>query len=110
MSSNGNSPEPTSQPVALAVPISCHLLYEVSTTSSSQSKKKTKTTKKGSKVKQFMHSFSPTKSNYVELLNMMIVKHTSLKVKNKVSDEHIFSCKIHIPPAKYIPELVYMRY
>ena len=108
MSSNGNSPEPTSQPVALAVPISCHLLYEVSTTS--QSKKKTKTTKKGSKVKQFMHSFSPTKSNYVELLNTMIVKHMSLKVKNKVSDERIFSCKIHVPPAKYIPELVYMRY
>ena len=108
MSSNRNSPEPTSQPDAPAVPISCCLLYEFSTTS--QLKKKMKTTKKDSKVKQFMHSFSLTQSNYVELLNTMIVKHTSLKVKNKVLDECIFSCKIHVQPAKYIPELMYMHY
>ena len=80
-----SSPDPQDQHNAFTVSVSCHLVYEVST--SSQSKKKTvKTTKKNSKVKQFNFSFAPTKSNYIELLNTLISKHT-LKIKNKASDE-----------------------
>jgi len=95
MSSRSVSPEQAGgagvqQPDSIAIPVSCHLAYEVQVTGSttSQMKKKTKTmTKKQSKVKQFTYSFAPTKDNYIELLNTMIIKHTTLKVKNKASDE-----------------------
>jgi hypothetical protein len=44
-------------------------------------KKVKMTTKKETKV---TYNFTPTKSNYVELLNTMITRHTSLKVKSKL--------------------------
>jgi hypothetical protein len=97
------------QPDAAVIPVSCHLAYEVNA-SSTQTKKKTKTTKKDTKVKQFTHSFSPMTTHYVDLLNVMVVKHTTLKVKNKATEERMYSCKIHVPPAKYIFKFTYMRY
>jgi hypothetical protein len=62
---------------------------------------KKKSTKTDTRTKEFEHAFASTKSNYLELLNTILVKH---HIMNKeVTGNQSFRCKIQVPPAMYVP-------
>ena len=63
-----NSPEP--EEFSLSVPIIARLTVHLT----SQGKRK-KTTKKDTKTKEFVHTFSATKSNYLDFLTTILTKH-----------------------------------
>ena len=58
-----------------------------------------KATRKETKSKEFSHHFSATKSNYVQLLNTVLMKHHVGK-KYHATEHRRYGCKIQVPPAK----------
>jgi len=59
---------------------------------------KKKTTKKDTKMKEFSHTFSTTKSNYLEFLTTVLTKH-HIGNKLQVTDYWCYTCKIQVPPS-----------
>ena len=60
---------------------------------------KKKKTKKETRAKEFIHTFSATKSNYVQLLNTILAKHHISK-KFQATEHCNYGCKIQVPPTK----------
>jgi len=89
-----NSPEPL-EPYFTA-PILAHLIVYVSV--QAQAKKK-KSTRKETKTKEFTHCFTASKSNYIQLLNTVLVKHHVSK-KFQATEHHHYGCKMQVPHAK----------
>jgi ribosomal protein S7 len=90
-SSTHNSPEPEES--SFSVPIVARLIVHIA----SQGKKKT--IKKDTKTKEFSHTFSATKSNYLEFLTTILSKH-HISNKLEVTDRRRYTCKMQVPPAK----------
>lgn len=92
-SSAGNSPEPDE--LSFSVPITAHLIVHI--TAAGHGVKK-KTTKKDTKTKQFSHTFSATKSNYIEFLTTILTKH-HIGNKIQVTERRRYTCKMQVPPS-----------
>jgi hypothetical protein len=60
---------------------------------------KKKTTKKDTKTKEFSHTFSITKSNYLKFLIVVLTKH-HIGDKLQVTDRRHYTCKMQVPPLK----------
>jgi hypothetical protein len=60
---------------------------------------KKKTTKNDIKTKKFSHTFSTTKSNYIEFLTTYLMKH-HIGGKLQVTDHKHYTCKMQVPPLK----------
>jgi hypothetical protein len=60
---------------------------------------KKKTTKKDTKTKEFSHTFSATKSNYLKFLTAVLTKH-HIGDKLQVKDRRCYTCKMQVPPSK----------
>jgi hypothetical protein len=60
---------------------------------------KKKTTKKDTKTKEFSHTFSTTKSNYLKFLTAVLTKH-HIGDKLQVTDCRHYTCKMQVPPSK----------
>jgi len=93
-SSTGNSPEPDE--TSFSAPIIARLI--VHSTASGHGNKK-KTTKKDTKTKEFTHTFSATKANYLEFLTAILTKHY-ISNKLQVTDRRRYTCKMQVPPSK----------
>ena len=89
-SSAGNSPEPND--THFSVPIIARLTVHIA----GQGNKK-KTTKKDIKTKEFSHTFSVTKSNYLDFLTTFLTKH-HIGNKLQVTDRRRYTCKMQVPP------------
>jgi hypothetical protein len=88
----GNSPDSEE----FSVPIVARLLVH---TNGHGSKKKT--TKKDTKTKEFSHTFSATRSNYLEFLTAVLTKH-HIGNKLQVTDRRRYTCKMQVPPSTYV--------
>ena len=93
-SSANNSPEPEES--SFSVPIIARLTVHIT----GQGSKK-KTTKKDTKTKEFSHTFSATKTNYLEFLTTFLTKH-HIGNKLQVTDRRRYTCKMQVPPSKYV--------
>ena len=91
-SSTNNSPEP--EVSSFSVPIIARLIVHIAGHGS-----KKKTTKKTTKTKEFEHTFSATKTNYLELLTTILTKH-HIANKLQVTDRRRYTCKMQVPPSK----------
>lgn len=91
-SSAHNSPEPDES--AFLVPIIARLTVHLAGHGN-----KKKTTKKDTKTKEFSHTFSATKTNYLEFLTTFLSKH-HISNKFQVTDRRRYTCKIQVPPSK----------
>jgi hypothetical protein len=60
---------------------------------------KKKTTKKDTKAKEFSHSFSMTKANYLNFLTTVLTKHC-MGHKLRVTDHRHYICKMQVLPLK----------
>jgi hypothetical protein len=87
-----NSPEPDDS--NFSVPIVARLIVHVA----GQGSKKKKTTKKDTKTKEFTHSFSPTKPNYLEFLTTILMNH-HIGNRLQVTDRRRYTCKMQVPPS-----------
>jgi len=76
-----------------SVPIVTHLLVHITGHGS-----KKKTTKKDTKTKEFSHTFSATKSNYLEFLTTVLTKH-HIGNKLQVTDCQHYTCKMQVSPS-----------
>ena len=90
-SSAGNSPEPND--THFSVPIIARLTVHIA----GQGNKK-KTTKKDIKTKEFSHTFSTTKSNYLDFLTTFLTKH-HIGNKLQVTDRRHYTCKMQVSPS-----------
>ena len=95
MATSSNS-TPGPEDSTFSVPIIARLV--VHTTKQANKKK---TTKKDTKTKEFTHTFSTTKSNYVEFLSTILTKH-HIGNKLQVTDRGRYTCKMQVPPSKYV--------
>ena len=87
-----NSPEPKVSSFSMPI-IACLTVH-------STSPGKKKAPKKAVKTKEFVHMFCATKSNYLEFLTTILTKHHSNKFQ--VTDHRCYTCKMQVPPSKYI--------
>jgi ribosomal protein S7 len=85
-----NSPEP--EEISFSVPIIARLIVHIT------SHGKKKTTKKDTKTKEFSHTFSATKSNYLEFLTTVLTKH-HIGNKLEVTHRRRYTCKMQVPPS-----------
>jgi hypothetical protein len=92
--SENNTPGPEDS--TFSVPIIARLI--VHTTKQANKKK---TTKKDTKTKEFTHTFSATKSNYLEFLSTILTKH-HIGNKLQVTDRRRYTCKMQVPPSMYV--------
>ena len=60
---------------------------------------KKKASKKEIKTKEFMHTFSATKTNYLEFLTTILAKHHAGN-RLQVTDRRRYTCKMQVPPSK----------
>ena len=92
MASNmDNTPEPIE--TEFSVPIIARLTVHIA----GQGNKK-KATKKDIKTKEFSHTFSATKPNYLEFLTAFLTKH-HIGNKLRVTERRRYTCKMQVPPA-----------
>jgi len=91
-SSANNSPEPEESH------FSASIITRLTVHIAGQGNKK-KTTKKDIKTKEFSHTFSATKSNYIEFLTTFLTKH-HIGGKLQVTDRRRYPCKMQVPPSK----------
>ena len=89
-----NSPEPEDS--SFSVPIIARLTVHISGPGN-----KKKSTKKDIKIKEFTHTFSATKANYLEFLTTFLTKHY-IGNKLQVTDRRRYTCKIQVPPSKCV--------
>jgi hypothetical protein len=94
MASTSPTPEPDNPTFSVPI-IACLTVHTKSGTGNK------KTTKKDTKTKEFTHSFSASKSNYIELLNIILMKH-HVASKLQVTERRRYNCKIQVPPAKSV--------
>ena len=90
-SSTNDCPEPPDS-LSVSVPIIACLTVHVS----GQGVKK-KSTKKKIKTKEFDHSFSTTKSNYLNFLAVFLEKHHVNKLQ--VTDRRHYTLKMQVSPS-----------
>ena len=90
-SSTNNCSEPPDS-LSVSVPIIAHLTVHVS-----RHGVKKKSMKKEIKTKEFDHSFSMTKSNYLNFLAMFFEKHHVNKLQ--VTDRKRYTLKMQVPPS-----------
>ena len=86
----GNSPDSEK----FSVPIVACLLVHIT-----GHRSKMKTTKKDTKIKEFSHTFSTTKSNYLEFLTTVLTKH-HIGNKLQVTDRRCYIYKMQVPSSK----------
>ena len=92
--SANNSPEPEDSESCFAVPIIARLTVHIAGHGN-----KKKTTRKDTKTKEFSHTFSVTKSNYLAFLTTFLTKHY-INNKLQVTDRRRYTCKMQVPPSK----------
>jgi hypothetical protein len=74
-SSTSHSPAPEESDFSFSVLIIAHLTVHTAGQGINKRNKKKKATKKETKMKEFMHTFFATKSNYLKLLTALLTKH-----------------------------------
>jgi hypothetical protein len=92
--SANNSPEPEDSESCFVVPIIARLTVHIAGHGN-----KKKTTRKDTKTKEFSHTFSVTKSNYLAFLMTFLTKH-HINNKLQVTDRRRYTCKMQVPPSK----------
>src|ERR1700722_10970259 len=85
------------EPAEFTAPVLARLTVHVAEANVS----KKKTTKKEVRTKEFSFTFCSTKTNYVQLLNMILEKH-HVGGRARTTERRHFSCKIQVPPAKCV--------
>lgn len=85
----GNSPDSEEFSVSI---VTCLLVYITGHGS------KKKTAKKETKIKEFSHTFSTTRSNYLKFLTTVLIKHY-IRNKLQVTDCRCYTCKMQVPPS-----------
>lgn len=84
---------PESDDFSLLVPIVAYLVFHIA----GQGNKK-KMTKKDMKTKEFAHTFSATRPNYLKFLITILAKHHISKLQ--MTDHRHYSCKMQVLPSK----------
>ena len=96
-----HSPAPEESDSSFSVLIIARLTVHAASQGINKGNNRKKATKKETKMKEFMHTFSATKANYLELLTALLTKH-HIGNRLQVMDRRRYTCKMQVPPSKYV--------
>ncbi len=104
-----HSPAPEESDSSFSVLIIARLTVHAASQGINKGNNRKKATKKETKTKEFMHTFSATKANYLELLTALLTKH-HIGNRLQVTDRRRYTCKMQVPPSKYVWSLLCSGY